>query len=207
MSTTMPSGWPRRRPIPSLFALFGKAISRSPSTRRRPASAIRASSRSTAIRWREAAESYFVQSEQIPSLVRVGVDARAAAGMSPAGCCSSICPRARRGASGCTPGSTIPNGSMSRCSAATMGADELADPRCRSRRWSGGCSTRRTRSACWRARVLARGCRCDADYIASVLAKFPDEERAEMADEDGMIQVDCAFCAHHSRSRRAFRRH
>ena len=33
------------------------------------------------------------------------------------------------------------------------------------------------------------------DYIASVLAKFTDADRAEMADDDGMIQVGCAFCA------------
>ena len=34
-----------------------------------------------------------------------------------AGCCSSICPRAKRGASGCTRGSTIPTGRTSRSSA------------------------------------------------------------------------------------------
>ena len=42
---------------------------------------------------------------------------------------------------------------------------------------------------------LARGCRCSPDYIASVIARFPAEERAEMAGEDGLIRVDCAFCA------------
>ena len=42
---------------------------------------------------------------------------------------------------------------------------------------------------------LSRGCRCTGDYIASVLAKFTPEERREMADENGLIQVDCAFCA------------
>ena len=36
---------------------------------------------------------------------------------SPAACCSSICPRARRGASGCIRGSTIPTGRTSRSSA------------------------------------------------------------------------------------------
>ncbi|WP_447514058.1 Hsp33 family molecular chaperone HslO, partial [Clostridioides difficile] len=42
---------------------------------------------------------------------------------------------------------------------------------------------------------LARGCRCDPGYITEVLAKFPEEERAAMADEDGVIAVDCAFCS------------
>lgn len=43
--------------------------------------------------------------------------------------------------------------------------------------------------------VLTRGCRCDPDYLASVLARFPQEDRAEMIGDDGMIGVDCAFCS------------
>ena len=42
---------------------------------------------------------------------------------------------------------------------------------------------------------IVRGCRCTAEYIAGVIARFSVEERREMADADGMIQVDCAFCA------------
>ena len=77
----------------------------------------------------------------------------------------------------------------------TMGADELAD------------ASIPLETLVWRlfneeAEVrllpetrLSRGCRCTADYIASVLAKFPVEEQREMADENGMITVDCNFCA------------
>jgi molecular chaperone Hsp33 len=43
--------------------------------------------------------------------------------------------------------------------------------------------------------MLSKGCRCSPDYIASVIARFPPEERAEMIGDDGMIRVDCAFCA------------
>jgi len=43
--------------------------------------------------------------------------------------------------------------------------------------------------------VLAKGCRCSPDYIASVIARFPPEERVAMAGDDGMIRVDCEFCA------------
>jgi len=42
---------------------------------------------------------------------------------------------------------------------------------------------------------LSRGCRCSPDYIASVIARFPEEERAAMVGDDGLIRVDCAFCA------------
>jgi molecular chaperone Hsp33 len=77
----------------------------------------------------------------------------------------------------------------------TMGADELAD------------AAIPLETLVWRlfneedeVRVqggvtLSRGCRCSPDYIAQVLAKFPAEDRAAMADESGMIIVDCNFCA------------
>ena len=42
---------------------------------------------------------------------------------------------------------------------------------------------------------LVRGCRCNAEHIEGVIAKFSVEERREMADADGLIRVDCAFCA------------
>ena len=43
--------------------------------------------------------------------------------------------------------------------------------------------------------ALRRGCRCNVDYYRGVLAKFGEADLAEMRDESGMIVVDCAFCA------------
>lgn len=43
---------------------------------------------------------------------------------------------------------------------------------------------------------LSKGCRCDRAHILEVLGRFPAEERAAMADEHGLIAVDCAFCSH-----------
>ena len=45
------------------------------------------------------------------------------------------------------------------------------------------------------AAVLSRGCRCDPVYVKSVIARFPEDERAAMIGDDGMIRVDCAFCS------------
>jgi len=42
---------------------------------------------------------------------------------------------------------------------------------------------------------LSRGCRCSEMHFASVLAKFSKEDRREMTDENGIILVDCAFCS------------
>ena len=42
---------------------------------------------------------------------------------------------------------------------------------------------------------LSRGCRCTIDHYEAVLARFPEEDRAEMRNEKGEILVDCAFCS------------
>ena len=42
---------------------------------------------------------------------------------------------------------------------------------------------------------VMRGCRCSVEHYREVLAKFPEADRAEMRDDDGIILVDCAFCS------------
>lgn len=42
---------------------------------------------------------------------------------------------------------------------------------------------------------LSRGCRCTIEHYQDVLGRFSTEDRAEMRGDDGMIKVDCAFCS------------
>ena len=42
---------------------------------------------------------------------------------------------------------------------------------------------------------ISRGCRCTVAHFEEVLARFPKDDRREMANEDGIILVDCAFCS------------
>ena len=42
---------------------------------------------------------------------------------------------------------------------------------------------------------MAKGCRCTAAHFDEVLARFSKEDRREMANDDGIIVVDCAFCS------------
>lgn len=42
---------------------------------------------------------------------------------------------------------------------------------------------------------LTRGCRCSVIHFETVLARFSKEDRREMANEEGIILVDCAFCS------------
>ncbi|WP_174292289.1 Hsp33 family molecular chaperone HslO [Sphingomonas bacterium] len=142
----------------------------------------------------EAAESYFVQSEQIPSLVRVGIrkgaDGRTIAG----GLFLQHLPEGEDGRERLHTRLDHPEWEHVAALGGTMGADELADP------------VLPLETLVWRlfneeeVRVLAdvaivRGCRCTPEHIAGVLAKFGPDEQREMADGDGVIRVDCAFCA------------
>lgn len=43
--------------------------------------------------------------------------------------------------------------------------------------------------------AITRGCRCSVEHYAQVLGKFGTAELDEMRDEDGQIIVDCAFCS------------
>ena len=177
---------------PSLFALFGKgylAITFDQAMSKRALSGHRAAGGRQP---RRGGRAFLrpVRADPEPGPSR----GRATAAMSPAASCSSICPRARRGASGCTRGSTIRNGSMCWRSGGTIRAEELADP------------ALPLETLLWRlfheeeVRLLAtvplsKGCRCNADYVRGVIARFGAEERAEMADDDGFISVDCEFCS------------
>ncbi len=182
----------RRRRCRSCSA---RAISRSPSTSRSPRSATRASCRWRARTWREAAQSYFAQSEQIPSLVRLAAEKRDghwfAGGL--------LLQHLARGRGG--PRAAAHAARPSRLAACRdprrVGEGGGADRsrRFRSTTCSGACSTRRTRCGRWRRLPLRRGCRCDPDYVRSVIARFPADEREAMVGDDGLIRVDCAFCS------------
>jgi molecular chaperone Hsp33 len=43
--------------------------------------------------------------------------------------------------------------------------------------------------------ALSRGCRCSAEHYRSVLSQFGEAELKEMREADGLIHVDCAFCS------------
>lgn len=143
----------------------------------------------------EAVSSYFVQSEQIPTLVRIGI-ARDGAGRHIAGgLFLQHLPEGEDGRERLHSRLDHPEWEHVAALGGTMGADELADP------------ALALETLVWRlfneeqeVRVLGgtpirKGCRCAPDHIRGVLARFPADQRAEMADDNGVISVDCAFCA------------
>ncbi|GKS02763.1 33 kDa chaperonin [Sphingomonas aquatilis] len=143
----------------------------------------------------QAAESYFVQSEQIPSLVSVGI-ARDGEGHTVAGgLFLQHLPEGEVGRERLHTRLDHPEWEHVEALGRTMGVDELADPALPLETLVWRLFNEEEEVRALASTPLSRGCRCTGDYIASVLAKFTPEERREMADENGLIQVDCAFCA------------
>lgn len=140
----------------------------------------------------EAAQHFFAQSEQIPSLVRLAVDDT---GHVAGGILLQHLPEGEEGRERLHTRLDHPEWDHVRILAETIRANELTD------------KTLPLDTLLWRlfheeeeVRVLAtvplaRGCRCSADYIQGVIARFDAEERAAMVDADGVIKVDCEFCS------------
>ena len=180
---------------PSLFALFGKgylAITFDQAvTGERYQGIVPLEGGSLA----EAAESYFSQSEQLPSLVRLASrrlpDGRHVAG----GMLIQHLPEGEEGRDRIHTRLDHPEWDHVRALGQTLGADELVDPGLKLETLLWRLFNEEDEVRTMAAVPLARGCRCDPDHIRGVIARFPDEERAEMADDRGEIHVDCEFCA------------
>ena len=143
----------------------------------------------------DAVQSYFGQSEQIPTQLQVGFakapDGRCVAG----GLLLQHLPEGEIGRERLHAKVDHPEWEHVATLGATMGGDELADPRISLETLIWRLFNEETEVRVLPGTTLRRGCRCTAEHIRSVLAKFPVDERIEMADEQGLIAVDCAFCS------------
>ena len=137
------------------------------------------------------AETYFAQSEQIPTRVRLAV------GQPDVG----EVPRWRAGgvmiqnvAEDDSRGPTHEAWRTAQALFETVGEDELIDP------------TISSETLLWRlfheegvrmfdAQALTGFCRCSNDKIIGMLRSFPPEERAGMVEPDGQIHVTCEYCS------------
>jgi molecular chaperone Hsp33 len=142
----------------------------------------------------DAAQSYFAQSEQIPSLVRLAAEKRGDHWLA-GGLLLQHLPEGEEGRERLQTRLDHPDWPHVAILGGSVKADELTDP------------ALPLDDLIWRlfheeeelrtldAASLSRGCRCDPDYVRSVIARFPADEREAMVGEDGLIRVDCAFCS------------
>lgn len=142
----------------------------------------------------EACESYFGQSEQIPTLIRVASRA-GAGGRSAAGLLVQHLPDGEEGRERLHVRLDHPDWEHVAVLGGTISHDELLDP------------ALSLEAIAWRlfheeeevrvqpGATLSRGCRCTAAHYETIIARFPAEEQEEMRGPDGIIAVDCAFCS------------
>ncbi len=141
-----------------------------------------------------ACESYFAQSEQVPTLIRVAVRSEAGACVA-GGLLVQHLPDGEEGRERLHTRLDHPEWEHVAALAGSIRHDELVDPELS------------LEALVWRlfhdeseVRVevgapLQRGCRCSIEHYASVIGRFPEAERIEMRNEAGLVIVDCAFCS------------
>ncbi len=142
----------------------------------------------------EACQNYFVQSEQIPTLIRVA--SQSVAGKSQcAGLLVQHLADGEEGRERLHVRLDHPDWEHVETLSATISHDELLD------------SGLSMEGIIWRlfheedeirvqqGAALERGCRCSSAYYDSVIARFPAVEQDAMRNDDGKIVVDCAFCS------------
>jgi molecular chaperone Hsp33 len=142
----------------------------------------------------DAAQSYFAQSEQIPSLVRLVTqkrDGRWIAG----GLLLQHLPEGEDGRERLHTRLDHPDWPHVAIMGGSVKSEELTDPALPLDHllWRLFHEEEEVRTLA--ALPLSKGCRCDPAYVQSVIARFPAEERKDMVGDDGFIRVDCAFCS------------
>ena len=181
-------------PAPSLFALFGKGYLAitfdQASTKERYQGIVPLEGDSLG----QAAESYFTQSEQIPSIVRLSA-VKSETGWTAGGIIFQHLPEGEEGRERIHTKLDHPDWPHVAVLAGSVKADELLDRDLPLDELLWRLFHEEAEVRILPAVPLSRGCRCDPAYVRSVIARFPLEERAAMAGDDGLIRVDCAFCA------------
>lgn len=143
----------------------------------------------------EAAQSYFYQSEQIPTLVRVGMQKDAAGKCVAGGLLLQHLPEGEEGRERLHTKLDHPEWEHVEALGQTIAVDELADAQLPLETLLWRLFNEESEVRVLDGQTVSRGCRCTVEHIRSVLERFPLEQRLEMADDRGLIAVDCAFCS------------
>lgn len=181
-------------PSPSLITLFGKGYLAitfdQPLSKERYQGIVPLEGDSLA----QAAQSYFAQSEQIPSLVRLAAekrDGRWTAG----GILFQHLPEGEEGRERIHTQLDHPDWPHVAILAGSVRPGELTNPELALDDLIWRLFHEEAEVRTFAPVSLARGCRCDPEYVRSVIARFPEEDRQAMVGPDGLITVDCAFCS------------
>ena len=181
-------------PHPTLFALFGKGYLAitfdQPANDERYQGIVPLEGEGLA----QAAQSYFSQSEQIPSIVRLATH-KGQAGWIAGGIMFQHLPEGEEGRERLHTRLDHPEWPHVAVLAGSVKPEELTDPALGLDELVWRLFHEEEEVLTLPPIPLIKGCRCSPGYIASVIARFPADEQKDMAGEDGLIRVDCEFCA------------
>jgi molecular chaperone Hsp33 len=142
----------------------------------------------------QACELYFAQSEQVPTMIRVGI--RSDAGGCVAG--GLLVQHLAEGEEGRERLHVKVDHQEWQHVAALAGSirhDELVDPNLSLETIVWRLFHDDGEITVARGTPIVRGCRCSIEHYRSLIERFPADERADMRGDNGLIEVDCAFCS------------
>ena len=140
----------------------------------------------------DAAQNFFAQSEQIPSLVRLAVNDT---GHIAGGLLVQHLPEGEEGRERLHTRLDHPEWEHVRILAETIKANELFNQELPLPELLWRLFHEEEEIRVLTTIPLGKGCRCNFEHIRGVISRFPAEDRADMVDEDGFISVDCEFCS------------
>jgi molecular chaperone Hsp33 len=141
-----------------------------------------------------AVESYFAQSEQVPTRIRLGVRG-GLGGIIGGGMLVQHLAEGEEGGERLHARPDRPEWDHVAILAGSLSDEELIDPELSLEAlvWRLFHEEREVRVQ--KGDIVKRGCRCSEVHFEEVLARFSKEDRKDMRDENGIIRVDCAFCS------------
>jgi molecular chaperone Hsp33 len=142
----------------------------------------------------EACETYFSQSEQVPTLIRVAsrsVGARRSA----AGILIQHLPDGEEGRERLHARLDHPDWEHVAVMGGSISHEELLDPALSLEAITWRLFHEEGEIRVQQGASLSRGCRCTLEHYASVIARFPEDEQRAMCNDEGIIKIDCAFCS------------
>lgn len=142
----------------------------------------------------DACEAYFSQSEQVPTLIRVAVRS-GGDGAVAAGLLVQHLADGEEGRERLHVRMDHPEWEHVAVLAGSVRHDELLDPELSLEAIIWRLFHEEDQVRVERGATVVRGCRCSLEHYAKVIARFPEAERAEMRNDEGLIIVDCAFCS------------
>jgi molecular chaperone Hsp33 len=143
----------------------------------------------------ELAATYFVNSEQLPTLCKLdarydGIKNQWVAG----GVLIQHLAQGEDGGERLSVRDDNPHWSHARALAETISSNELTDPSLslETLLWR---LFHETPPRVFESKAMRKGCRCSIDRVKTVLRQFPMEELMDMREPDGSFKMNCAFCS------------